>query len=245
MRSAPRSRTSSTTPVRSWSRPARWRSPGVRAWVERTGTSGARLVAVLSGANMNFDRLRFVAERAEVGEAREALFGVTIPERPGAFREFCATIGRRVVTEFNYRLNGRDRAHIFVGIATKSREDAAALAATLRGRGYETVELTDNEVAKLHVRHMVGGPSPDVRHEQLCRFEFPERPGALVAFLETARRSLEHQPVPLPQPRRRLRSGPRGLRGPARRDGRIRTVSPGARLRAQAGGLESRVSDVS
>src|SRR6476469_2889316 len=158
---------------------------GVRAWVERTGTKGSRLVAVLSGANMNFDRLRFVAERAEVGESREALFGVTIPERPGAFREFCATIGRRVVTEFNYRLNGRDRAHIFVGIATQSREDAASLAATLTGRGYEAVQLTDNEVAKLHVRHMVGGPSPEVRHEQLCRFEFPERPGALVAFLET------------------------------------------------------------
>jgi threonine dehydratase len=158
---------------------------GVRAWVERSGTTGARLVAVLSGANMNFDRLRFVAERAEVGEAREALFGVTIPERPGAFREFCATIGRRVVTEFNYRLNSRDRAHIFVGIATKSREDAAGLAAALTDRGYEAVELTDNEVAKLHVRHMVGGPSPDVRHEQLCRFEFPERPGALMAFLET------------------------------------------------------------
>ena len=158
---------------------------GVREWVERTGTSGARLVAVLSGANMNFDRLRFVAERAEVGEAREALFGVTIPERPGAFREFCAAIGRRVVTEFNYRLSDRNRAHIFVGIATKSREDAAAIASTLRGRGYEAVELTGNEVAKLHVRHMVGGPSPDVRHEQLCRFEFPERPGALVDFLET------------------------------------------------------------
>ena len=158
---------------------------GVREWVERTGTSGARLVAVLSGANMNFDRLRFVAERAEVGEAREALFGVTIPERPGAFREFCATIGRRVVTEFNYRLNDRNRAHIFVGIATKSRDDAAAIASTLRGRGYEAVELTGNEVAKLHVRHMVGGPSPDVRHEQLCRFEFPERPGALVDFQET------------------------------------------------------------
>jgi threonine dehydratase len=158
---------------------------GVRAWVQRTGTVDQRLVAVLSGANMNFDRLRFVAERAEVGEAREALFGVTIPERPGAFRQFCATIGRRVVTEFNYRLNGRDRAHIFVGVATKSREDAASLASTLSQSGYETVELTDNEVAKLHVRHMVGGPSPDVEHEQLCRFQFPERPGALVTFLET------------------------------------------------------------
>jgi threonine dehydratase len=139
---------------------------------------------VLSGANMNFDRLRFVAERAEVGDAREALFGVTIPERAGAFRSFCATIGRRVVTEFNYRLSGRDVAHIFVGIATRSREDAADIAATLNAGGYATVDLTDNETAKLHVRHMVGGRSPDVAHEQLCRFEFPERPGALMAFLE-------------------------------------------------------------
>jgi threonine dehydratase len=157
---------------------------GLRTWVERTGTKDARLVAILSGANMNFDRLRFVAERAEVGEAREGIFGVTIPERPGAFREFCATIGRRVVTEFNYRLSGRDRAHIFVGIATHSRQDAATLAATLTRQGYETIELTDNEVAKLHVRHMVGGRSPEVTNEQLCRFEFPERPGALMTFLD-------------------------------------------------------------
>ncbi len=157
---------------------------GMRVWIVRTRTSGARLAAVLSGANMNFDRLRFVAERAEVGEAREALFGVTIPERRGAFREFCATIGPRVVTEFNYRLSGRTTAHIFVGIATSSREDAAELAATLNGRGYETVDLTGNELAKLHVRHMVGGRSAEVSNEQLCRFEFPERPGALMAFLD-------------------------------------------------------------
>jgi threonine dehydratase len=157
---------------------------GVRAWVERTGVTGMRIAAVLSGANMNFDRLRFVAERAELGEAREALFGVTIPERPGAFREFCATIGRRVVTEFNYRLSGREQAHIFVGVATRSRQDAAELAATLTGRGYHTLELTDNEVAKLHVRHMVGGRSVDVGNEQICRFEFPERPGALMEFLD-------------------------------------------------------------
>ncbi|HEY7500927.1 MAG TPA: threonine ammonia-lyase, biosynthetic [Vicinamibacterales bacterium] len=157
---------------------------GLRAWVERSGSRDARLVAILSGANMNFDRLRFVAERAEVGEAREAIFGVTIPERAGAFREFCATIGRRVVTEFNYRLSGRDRAHIFVGVATHSRQDAAGLASALTAAGYETLELTDNEVAKLHVRHMVGGRSPEVANEQLCRFEFPERPGALMAFLD-------------------------------------------------------------
>ncbi len=157
---------------------------GLRAWVERTGTTGARLVAILSGANMNFDRLRFVAERAEVGEAREAILAVTIPERPGAFREFCNTIGRRVVTEFNYRLSGRDQAHIFVGIATRSRRDAADLVDTLTRGGYAAVDLTDNEVAKLHVRHMVGGRSPEVVNEQVCRFEFPERPGALMAFLD-------------------------------------------------------------
>jgi threonine dehydratase len=157
---------------------------GLKAWVEREGVRDQSLVAVMSGANMNFDRLRFVAERAEVGEAREALLAVTIPERPGAFREFCAAIGRRVVTEFNYRLSGRRQAHIFVGVATQSRQDAAALAAMLNAGGYETVDLTDNEMAKLHVRHMVGGHAPEVRHERLCRFEFPERPGALTEFLD-------------------------------------------------------------
>ena len=157
---------------------------GLRAWVERTGTTNARLAAILSGANMNFDRLRFVAERAELGEAREALFGVTIPERPGAFREFCATIGRRVVTEFNYRLSGRDCAHIFVGIATRSKQDAIDLAAALNASGHPAVNLTDNELAKLHVRHMVGGRCGEVVDEQVYRFEFPERPGALMDFLE-------------------------------------------------------------
>ena len=157
---------------------------GLRRWVGRTGTTGARLAAVLSGANMNFDRLRFVVERAEMGEAREALLAVTIPERPGAFREFCATIGRRVVTEFNYRLSGRRAAHIFVGVAIASRQDATALAETLTARGYATTDLSDNELAKLHVRHMVGGRSPEVEREVLCRFEFPERPGALMKFLD-------------------------------------------------------------
>ena len=157
---------------------------GLKSWVERQGARNQSLVAVLSGANINFDRLRFVAERAEVGEAREALLAVTIPERPGAFREFCSTIGRRTVTEFNYRLSGRQQAHIFVGFATRSRQDGAALASQLKAAGYETVDLTDNEMAKLHVRHMVGGHAPEVRHERLCRFEFPERPGALAQFLE-------------------------------------------------------------
>ena len=142
------------------------------------------LVAVLSGANMNFDRLRFVAERAEVGEAREALVAITIPERKGAFRDFCRALGRRVVTEFNYRLSGRSQAHIFVGCATQSTDDAAALVAQLRNEGYDAVDLTGNEMAKLHVRHMVGGHAPDVANERLCRFEFPERPGALAGFLD-------------------------------------------------------------
>jgi threonine dehydratase len=157
---------------------------GLKAWVERDGVRDQTLVAVLSGANMNFDRLRFVAERAEVGEAREALLAVTIPERPGAFREFCAALGRRVVTEFNYRLSGRQQAHIFVGVATQSRDDASSLAALLNAKGYEAVDLTDNEMAKLHIRYMVGGRAPGVQHERLCRFEFPERPGALTEFLD-------------------------------------------------------------
>lgn len=157
---------------------------GMKTYVERESLRDRHLVAVLSGANMNFDRLRFVAERAELGEAREALFGVTIPERAGAFREFCAALGRAVITEFNYRLSERHEAHIFVGLATRSRRDATDIARRLTDLGYETADLTDNEMAKLHVRYMVGGRSPDVRHERICRFEFPERPGALMAFLD-------------------------------------------------------------
>ena len=156
-----------------------------QALVAANGCHDEHLVAILSGANMNFDRLRFVAERAELGEEREALFAVTIPERPGAYRDFCVALGQRVVTEFNYRLNGRQEAHIFVGVGIDSRHDAAALARELNARGYETLDLTDNEMAKLHIRHMVGGAAPDVRDERLYRFEFPERPGALIKFLDT------------------------------------------------------------
>jgi threonine dehydratase len=157
---------------------------GLKAWVENERASGQRLVAILSGANLNFDRLRFVAERAELGEAREALLAVTIPERPGAFREFCGVVGRREITEFNYRLSGREEAHIFVGLRTASRADALEVAARLRARGYPTSDLSDNEMAKLHVRHMVGGRASGARHERLFRCEFPERPGALLEFLE-------------------------------------------------------------
>jgi threonine dehydratase len=157
---------------------------GLKNYVDSRGVRGERLAAVVSGANMNFDRLRFVAERAELGEGREALMAVAIPERPGAFRAFCAALGPCVVTEFNYRLSGRNQAQIFVGVATHSRQDGERIAGGLRAAGYETVDLTDNEIAKLHVRYMVGGRTPHVSAERICRFEFPERPGALLQFLD-------------------------------------------------------------
>jgi threonine dehydratase len=157
---------------------------GLKSWVAREGARDLPLAAVLSGANTNFHRLRFVAERAELGEAREALLGVTIPERRGAFRDFCAVIGRREVTEFNYRLAGREEAHIFVGLRTSSREDGAHVLARLHASGYPAVDLSQNEMAKLHVRHLVGGRASGARDERLYRFEFPERPGALLEFLE-------------------------------------------------------------
>jgi threonine dehydratase len=158
---------------------------GMKSHIARTGARGKHYVALLSGANMNFDRLRFVAERAELGEAREALIAATIPERPGSFRQFCAALGPRVITEFNYRLNDRQRADVFVGLSVGSREDSHKVQAELRRLGYEAMDLTDNELAKLHVRYMVGGHSRDVKRERLCRFEFPERPGALLQFLDT------------------------------------------------------------
>ncbi len=158
---------------------------GMKKYLGRTRVRGKHHVALLSGANMNFDRLRFVAERAELGESRETLFAATIPERPGSFRQFCAALGPRVITEFNYRLNDRQRADVFVGLTVGSREDAHKVLAELLRLGYEATDLTNNETAKLHVRYMVGGHSRDVKRERLCRFEFPERPGALLQFLDT------------------------------------------------------------
>ncbi len=157
---------------------------GAKRYVQRDGIRGETLVAVLSGANMNFDRLRHVAERAELGEQREALLGVTIPERPGSFRQFCSVIGLRAITEFNYRYSGPEAAHVFVGVqmqAGKGEKDE--LIARLRAAEYPVVDMTDNEMAKLHVRYMVGGHARQVDHELLYRFEFPERPGALLRFL--------------------------------------------------------------
>jgi threonine dehydratase len=161
---------------------------GVKAWCERHRVKDRTLAAIACGANMNFDRLRFVAERAEVGEKREAILAVTIPERPGSFREFIALIGRRSVTEFNYRYADPQTAHIFVGLEVANRKEVGHLLAELARRRIEAYDLTDNEMAKLHVRHLVGGHAPDAEHEIVYRFEFPERPGALMQFLDSMSR---------------------------------------------------------
>ena len=158
---------------------------GVKAWVERHRTKDRTYVAIACGANMNFDRLRFVAERAELGEAREAILAVTIAERPGSFREFCALLGKRSVTEFNYRYADPKTAHLFVGIEVANRHETEQLLRELKRRKIEASDLSDNEMAKLHVRHLVGGHAPAATDEILYRFEFPERPGALMRFLDS------------------------------------------------------------
>ncbi len=156
---------------------------GAKAYVEREQIQGQTLVAVACGANMNFDRLRFVAERAELGERREAIFAVAIPEERGSLRKFCECIGKRNLTEFNYRIADEKEAHIFVGVQIQNRADAAKMVETFEEHGFKTIDLTDDELTKLHLRHMVGGHSPLARNELLYRFEFPERPGALMKFV--------------------------------------------------------------
>ena len=156
---------------------------GLKQYVARHKLKGSTLVTITCGANMNFDRLRFVAERAEFGEQREALFAVTIPEQRGSFKRFCEMIGSRSVTEFNYRISDENVAHVFVGIAIARREEADRIERLFLRHAFPTVNLTDDELAKEHVRHMVGGRSDLARHERLLRFTFPERPGALMRFL--------------------------------------------------------------
>jgi len=158
---------------------------GAKAYVERTGISGKTLVAVACGANMNFERLRFVAEEAELGEQREAVIAVTIPERPGSFKKFCSLLGPRNITEFNYRYGDAREAHVFVGVQVRDKEETRRLVRSLRRHGLKTHDFSDNELAKLHVRHLVGGHAPTVKNEILYRFEFPERPGALMKFLNS------------------------------------------------------------
>jgi threonine dehydratase len=157
---------------------------GLKRYVDKTGVQGESLVAINSGANMNFDRLRHVAERAQIGEQREALLAVTIPEEPGSFRRFCRSIGHRGITEFNYRYADPKQAHVFAGVQLQHGDsERHKLVKMLRDEGYPVTDLTDSELAKLHVRHMVGGRVPGLRDELLYRFQFPERPGALLNFL--------------------------------------------------------------
>jgi threonine dehydratase len=156
---------------------------GAKAWAARTPLAGRTVAAITCGANMNFDRLRFVAERAEVGEQREAVFAVTIPEERGSFRRLCALVGDRNVTEFNYRIADNAVAHVFVGIQLARKAEAPLLVRAFGKAGFPTLDLTEDELAKLHLRHMVGGRSSLAAHERLYRFEFPERPGALMRFL--------------------------------------------------------------
>lgn len=157
---------------------------GLKRWVAgRPSREGSTLVAVASGANMNFDRLRFVAERAEVGESREAVLAVTIPEELGSLRRFCGLLDGASITEFNYRIADGDAAHIFVGVQIGDRADAARLVDRLGDGGFGVLDLTDDDLAKQHLRHMVGGRSGRAADERLYRFEFPERPGALLRFV--------------------------------------------------------------
>lgn len=158
---------------------------GAKQYAEHEGIENQTLIAVTSGANMNFDRMRFVAERAEVGESREAVFAVTIPEERGSFKRFCELVGTRSVTEFNYRIADANSAHIFVGVQIRNRSESAQIAGAFEAHGFATVDLTGDELSKQHIRYMVGGRSPLAHDERLFRFEFPERPGALMKFLST------------------------------------------------------------
>lgn len=157
---------------------------GLKKYLEHSTDGGQTLVAIDSGANTNFDRLRYISERTEIGEKREAILAVTIPEEPGSYRKFCRLLGKRQITEFNYRYADNRDAHIFVGLQISGEEnDRREVIDTLQAKGYKVVDMTDNEVAKLHIRYMVGGHAPQVENEIVYRFEFPERPGALLNFL--------------------------------------------------------------
>jgi len=156
---------------------------GMKKYLAATKVVDQHLVAIVSGANVNFDRLRHISERSELGEKREAILGVTIPEKPGSFRTFCRTLGKRAVTEFNYRYADATQARVYVGVQIVPNGDRHELIDSLMKAGYPVEDMTDNELAKMHVRHMVGGRGTSGKSEILYRFEFPERPGALLTFL--------------------------------------------------------------
>ena len=156
---------------------------GAKLYAAREKLKDKTLIPIACGANMNFDRLRFVAERAEIGEQREAILAVTIPETPGSFRKFCSLLGKRNITEFNYRYANPKAAQVFAGIQVRNQSETAELVGKLQRGKLPTLDLSDNEMAKLHVRHLVGGHAPGIKDEILFRFEFPERPGALMNFL--------------------------------------------------------------
>ena len=159
---------------------------GIKQFIHREKIEDQTLIGINCGANINFDRLRHVAERAELGERRECLFAVTIPEKPGSFLEFCSLLGSRGITEFNYRYADAGSAHIFVGVKVEQAdEEKTQLLKSLDDAGYPTLDISENEMAILHLRHMVGGRCPELQNEILFRFEFPERPGALLKFLKT------------------------------------------------------------
>jgi len=158
---------------------------GAKVYANREKVRNKTFVAISSGANMNFDRLRHVSERAELGEQREAVMSVTIPEKPGSFRKFCAMLGTKSITEFNYRYADPKEAHVFVGVSVRNRNEAEKLIKSLEKSGLRTEDFSDNEMAKLHVRHLVGGRAGGVKNEILYRFEFPDRPGALMKFLNS------------------------------------------------------------
>ena len=158
---------------------------GAKEYAKCHNLKGNTLIAIASGANMNFDRLRFVAERAEIGESREAVLAVTIPEKPGSFKTFCRLLSGRSITEFNYRYSDPKFAHIFVGLTIRDSNEPANLVKMLESHQLPAIDLTNNEVAKLHLRHLVGGHAPQAENEVIYRFEFPEKPGALMNFLDT------------------------------------------------------------
>lgn len=157
---------------------------GIKKYLQQNSHDNENLIAILSGANINFDRLRHVSERAELGEQREALYAVEIPERPGSFLSFCKILGKRNITEFNYRYHDKNRAHVFCGVELSGgAEERTNIISKLEKKSFPVTDLTDNETAKLHIRYMVGGHAPQVSNERLFRFVFPERPGALLDFL--------------------------------------------------------------